>query len=350
MSPRLLGRVRSTISAARDQFPSRARIARSVLLAGLGMRSMGWPSAVPGEQHWYGVVRTFTAEELIDGQPRTTACAIAVVCDGDYSAFHFFSRPHEGTSGRRREATLGLVGVDAFEYLYKIVEGHERDIVVYLHQPHLRDLLRSAAPAFPQCTMRESLEDERLARLNGIAGTQIDMRVHRQQARLAGIPRKEHGRLMIATDASLRSRHRGAGIACVSEEGIAESAFRAHLGRIDVAELAAIDLALSTFCDGRALHILVDSRHALNYLQGTGKVRDRAIASLVDSIRGKSRSRSVTFEWVRAHNGQPLNETAHRLAVAARRCHTSNVPADTQQRIVSGILEDLTANSVDQTV
>ncbi|GGC63297.1 hypothetical protein IEU95_12150 [Hoyosella rhizosphaerae] len=343
MSP--LRRLRVAMSAAlptRYSFPSLDEV-REILWAGIGQhpsRGNNAPSHDPA-RHWYGVVRTFNSEELIGGKPEPVACAIAVISDGFYSAFQFFVRQQHDQTPKRREATLSLVGVDAFEYLYKTVEGHQRTLSVYVHQPQLRNLLLPSLNAFPQCAVDLDPVDARLAKLNAIAGTQIDLKVHRQQAELAGLPRKDTGRLVVATDASLRSRHRGAGIACVSDEGVAQSRFRAQIGRIDVAELAAIELALDTFNDGRSLHILVDSRDALSCLVATNRVVHHGIAAIVDRINMKRASRHVTFEWVRAHNGHPLNETAHRLAVAARRCYTSQVTPDTQQRIVSGILADL---------
>ncbi|AEF42775.1 RNase H family protein [Hoyosella subflava] len=289
---------------------------------------------------WYGVVRTFTSDQVTDTAVRTVSRAVAAVSDGTFVTLRHFARENPRGNGRDL-SSLGLAGVDAFEYLYKLVEGRPRTLHVYLHQEPLRDLFLPAVAAFPQSEIAVEADDPVLARLNQIAGHWVDGEVHRCQAQCAGVARSEPRRNVVATDASLRARHKGAGIACVSTDGVAQSRFRPNTGRVDVAELLAVELALDTFPANEPLHILMDSQTALGYVKNGSYLHDHAVIEVLARVDIKRSGRVVTFDWVRGHNGHPLNEAAHRLAVAARRCHTSHVSADARRRIISGILSDL---------
>lgn len=127
-------------------------------------------------------------------------------------------------------------------------------------------------------------------------------------------------------------------------------------GGIRAGELAAIRRGLQTTLNlhpilrkGRGnITVLTDSQAALELL---ARVRDDADLSGEDSdsieecrrINGTARGINLSFEWVRGHDGHPLNEMADRLAVLARRNRESNVDEVTHARMVAGIREDARA-------
>ncbi|MFD4184145.1 hypothetical protein [Rhodococcus sp. NPDC058514] len=57
------------------------------------------------------------------------------------------------------------------------------------------------------------------------------------------------------------------------------------------------------------------------------------------------RRRRVRFSWERGHAGHPLNEAAHRLAIAARRNHEFNVAASTRAAITDNIVAAVLTNA-----
>jgi ribonuclease HI len=93
------------------------------------------------------------------------------------------------------------------------------------------------------------------------------------------------------------------------------------------------------------LTVLTDSRAALDLLE---RVRAEADITGEDAdsvsecrrILGSARGISISFEWVRGHDGHPLNEIADRLAVLARRNREMDVDDFTHARMVAGVRED----------
>lgn len=124
-------------------------------------------------------------------------------------------------------------------------------------------------------------------------------------------------------------------------------------GGIRAGELAAIRRGLQATLnlhpvlrDGTGtLTVLTDSRAALDLLE-----RARADEALsgedTDSVHecrrilGSARGIDIRFEWVRGHDGHPLNEIADRLAVLARRNREMDVDDITSHRMVAGVRED----------
>ena len=49
---------------------------------------------------------------------------------------------------------------------------------------------------------------------------------------------------------------------------------------------------------------------------------------------------NISYEWVRGHNGHPLNELADRLAVLARRNREMGVDELTNARMIASIRQD----------
>lgn len=140
-------------------------------------------------------------------------------------------------------------------------------------------------------------------------------------------------RFVIATDASMRRFHPGAGIAAVSARGRHVGRFRSGTSSILVAELEAMALALESFPQRRIL-LLSDSKLAVEALtlglRGQWYSGPADAARVVARIIGKVGRRDIEVAWVKGHDGHPLNECADRLSRLYRRaatCDPSHVTA-----------------------
>lgn len=124
-------------------------------------------------------------------------------------------------------------------------------------------------------------------------------------------------------------------------------------GGIRAGELAAIRRGLQgtlnlhpVLRDGTgSLTVLSDSKSALDLLARVEADEDVSSED-TDSVQecrrilGSARGVDVHFEWVRGHDGHPLNEIADRLAVLARRNREMGVDDITSHRMLAGVRED----------
>lgn len=166
---------------------------------------------------------------------------------------------------------------------------------------------------------------------------------------VAGIERQCIQGLVLACDASARRNSGQMGVGWVlsypngANPLLGSGTVDVGSGGILVGELSAIRKGLQRTVSAHpllregfgSLKIISDSRNALDVIQrvreGAPAVRDskQAIAE-AGRICGLSRGASISFEWVRGHSGDPLNEMADRLAVMARR----NLECDTPDEAV----------------
>ncbi|MCI9888139.1 hypothetical protein JT358_06650 [Micrococcales bacterium 31B] len=154
--------------------------------------------------------------------------------------------------------------------------------------------------------------------------------------------------LRVATDASLQTGSHGVGIACVSENGRYRSSYLESANDILLGELHAIELALRTWENESALVIQTDSFTSVSRIRQArtcGLAASRGwsapVEAVVRDIVSLCEGRVVRIEWVRGHSGDPLNDTADRLAVARRRTQRSRLTMHEANRIYKGIIEDL---------
>ncbi|QOD05706.1 RNase H family protein [Pseudarthrobacter sp. BIM B-2242] len=124
-------------------------------------------------------------------------------------------------------------------------------------------------------------------------------------------------------------------------------------GGIRAGELAAIRRGLQATLnlhpvlrDGTgSLTVLSDSKSALDLLARVTADEDVS-GEDGDSVQecrrilGSARGADIRFEWVRGHDGHPLNEIADRLAVLARRNREMGVDDITGHRMLAGVRED----------
>lgn len=158
--------------------------------------------------------------------------------------------------------------------------------------------------------------------------------------------------LIAATDGSanrLNPSRRVTGYGWITSEG--------HHGRGTIkgdtliAEIAAMADLLTRIPLTRRIKVMVDSKAALRvidqYRRGTPPdqvpfhgfaTRMPYLCSLAADVH--ARRDRVTFEWVPAHSGHPLNEGADRLAVHARRAHDLKVAPDVAEATVHDIVAD----------
>lgn len=185
------------------------------------------------------------------------------------------------------------------------------------------------------------------------------------EAARAAINRIESGLtsgLVLACDASRgrRSDVNGCGWILAYRNGaqpvIGSTAKGSSAGGIRAGELAAIRCGLQETLDlhpslrtGKGdLTVLTDSKAALSLLE---KLRTSEWVSGEDfdsvaecqRILHMSHGVNVTFEWVRGHDGHPLNELADRLAVLGRRNKELEVDPQTRTKMLATIREDAKA-------
>ena len=237
------------------------------------------------------------------------------------------------------DADRSLVGLDAFAALYEQVRHASARL--HLSDAGLRRNLKSVAASFPAVEFVDTafgpfgvlLRHASDTIGEHVAGLLAADEQRREVARAALPP------LLVATDASKARKLRGAGLGCISETGSHRMRMALDARSILEGELLAIEMGIDRFRD-RDLRILTDSRLALAALDGRYHGRP-GVTAVVDRIDDAVRGRDVQFSWVRGHNGHPLNEAAHRLAVAARRCHEANVSPDVAAAIANDIATSL---------
>ncbi|WP_433610892.1 ribonuclease H family protein [Prescottella agglutinans] len=245
------------------------------------------------------------------------------------------------------DASYYGAGLDAFALLLEISVATSEPILLHVTDNTLRKEIGAVVDAFPSVTIvgvaRGAIMDLTLAALDVLDADDRERQAaaeERERARIAALPE-----LTVATDAS-KSRRRGVGVACVSEEGNRHQKMIPGIKTVVAGELLAIELAIDRFID-RRLHILTDSQAALQYLGVTHPdrplPRDGEATAVADRIRHSLIGREVRFSWVRGHNGHLLNETADRLAVAARRAYEAQIPTETRKSIADRIVEPLLA-------
>lgn len=149
--------------------------------------------------------------------------------------------------------------------------------------------------------------------------------------------------LVIGTDASMQRRQTVSGLGFATNRGRVLGCARTDDDILD-AEMHAIIFALGA-TSGRfgKVTVLTDNRWAVQAAEN-GAFPNRARANQLRTALADFRRRTgadVAVEWVRGHSGEPLNEAAHRAAVAARRCQQWRLPAEKARDVFNNISHDL---------
>lgn len=249
----------------------------------------------------------------------------------------------------REDGNRGLVAVDALEFVDAWAKKHQVPVLMTVRVEEIASWFRTHEASFSFLRSRDnSVRDAVIQLVDSIASSRLARPVGAglcpKERKLFGSdknpPQARAKALQVATDASVRKGKAGAGIGVMAENGQWRTKYCAELRNINVAELTAIECAVRAFRD-RPLEIVSDSRNAIALATGSKMSSSTRVARLVDSIRAASKGREVSYRWVPGHSGDPLNETADRLAVARRRNEDAQVDSATASRIYSNIVADL---------
>ncbi|MFC3961948.1 ribonuclease HI [Nocardia jiangsuensis] len=227
----------------------------------------------------------------------------------------------------------GAVTVDAFAHLQRIVVDRNLHAAVDIGDPAVREWF--AGQRHSHLTLATGAERSGVR----IAAEAALARHLEPESVAADVPAP----VVIATDASARAGRRGVGVAYVTACGRWRQAYLPDTSAVAVGELEAILLALSDH-PGRRVTVLTDSRSAIDWIEGRAVIRSQRVAKRVDAIR-RLRTDDVEIHWVKAHSGHLLNEAADRLAVAARRNVTAEVPTAVRESIARNIVDEMLTNS-----
>lgn len=154
--------------------------------------------------------------------------------------------------------------------------------------------------------------------------------------------------LLVATDGSVDRGHRGAGAGWVTSWG-AFGCSQVDTADILLAELEAIASALenvprvvtrvSVRSDSRSAIAIVVQVLQVGPTAGPIRIPARGHSAAI-RIAEAARRFQIRMDWVRAHQGDPMNETADRLAVLARRSIRAALTPDAVSAMANGIVED----------
>jgi ribonuclease HI len=232
---------------------------------------------------------------------------IAVLAITGHDGQVFTRRFKVGATGSAQSARL-----NALEFLtYRIGNTWYS---LYIDDTELRNNLNAHRRSFPtfELTPTPHAGSDREAN-HALNGTN-------KPAHIATTQGLDH--IIIATDASVAVNGTpGAGLGWAASDGTTGTRYMPGTGDIGWAELNAIHDALRASTNHHSVVILSDNQHAVALAAGhkEGKhPRDRDLAATIASLIA---GRDVTIQWVRAHTGHPLNETADTLATTARRTH-----------------------------
>ena len=159
----------------------------------------------------------------------------------------------------------------------------------------------------------------------------------------------------VYTDASMKRGNRTAGLGWVIKRGEGQSLagnriWNAPVADINLAEIKAVQCAVEAAveagtCDRIVVHS--DSRHAVAWLNGKesdGSTKDRMYAratkSVLDCVPEDAR---IDFKWVQGHSTNVGNDSADRMAVAARRINHARLRGVERERLTESIVGDIVA-------
>lgn len=283
--------------------------------------------------------------------PNTSMTHLAVI-------HHIPFNPHEG----ERYAVVGaalnneLIGVgliedleelhlqvlNLFEELYHRVCGEE--VLVYISDSTVRKMLMDAQASFPNtgfCTIIRGNHQQvwQLCQTAIWDHAQEYLQLYAEQND-AQLP------LVVATDASKGYRS-SVGLGYATSRGEVRGLAAEH-DNIGAAELHAARWAIAAVpAECSELTVLCDSREVVRVGSGRSKrvYPFQSEASLlrqeIELFQRRTNGGQVLFRWVRGHSGDPLNEAAHRAAMAARRCYEFKLSQEIANGFYGTITQDL---------
>jgi ribonuclease HI len=97
------------------------------------------------------------------------------------------------------------------------------------------------------------------------------------------------------------------------------------------------------FAGSVRFRIRSDSLMAIDLLhnpQSRARTKSTDARTIVHKIHELLSRSKVSYDWVKAHSGDPMNELADRLALVARRCSAANISSVERQRLLLQIADE----------
>lgn len=301
-------------------------------------------AAVPAKAEPVSAVAAILATPAREGAPARAEVALFTLDEAGQISL----AGRQVRSFSREDGNRGLVAVDALEFVDSWSKENRAHVLLrarvseisawFVENEAAFAFLRSEDASVPMSVVRlvERIAQSRASRPVGAGLCPAERDLYGKQK---STTTNSAAVLRVASDASLRKGRRGAGLGVVAENGRWQTKYCPEVGNINVAELAAINLAVTTF-RARPLEILTDSKTAIALATGAQSNSSPDVLRLVQSISRASQGRTITYTWVRGHSGIPLNETADRLAVARRRHQDAQVEREVSVRVYANIVED----------
>ena len=148
--------------------------------------------------------------------------------------------------------------------------------------------------------------------------------------------------ILAATDGAYHRRYGGGAYGWVTDTG-RHAYGKATANSSLEAELYAVLNLMTLTHTGSTLHILLDSKDAIEAVETGAVTRTRKTLPsttlvLLHHIKTHRARMTLELEWVKGHNGHPLNDVADRLARLARQSLIFGTPTDASNKIAEDIV------------
>lgn len=323
---------------------------------------------IRAETHKPSMVVSTLLHVIIEGN-----CVWALVHGMTRSWYRYPDEGSFNTDGMTNEQISRTVVLSALETL---ISANVGPVALYAESCALQEVLLGVEPMVPGLSVvtdEPSWAQKCIQEASGLITSWME-RADRQKRRDAHSKWLSMvGPVVVHVDASARVNRNVIGIGFAVTDDVMDDAgeklqrvysffsakgVAAHTGGSTLAELVAIKHATrhgmvltgEVKRNERGLKVVTDSLESVKLLTAlrTGKpvhhrvTKDQRECGL-KIIESLARIEDVTFEWVRGHDGDPLNEAADRLAVAARRNDEMDIPKEIATGMIAQIAADTRA-------
>ena len=257
---------------------------------------------------------------------------LAVSPQGGYSVSYQRGQLRIVQHGRAADGKIGSAALAGFTKAVELAAG--RDVLFAMYPNTAAHLVKEAVEMMPNMTMGYYRQGPHTELLNVLPRCQHELQASPES-------------LDVYTDASMGVRRlAGLGWVIVDDAGNTTAGCKAQMvpGGISMAELLAIKEGVKAALRmGQPERITVysDSQSAVAWMNDQ-VTRSSAAVSIAAKIRSKvPEGTTLTVEWVRGHAGNIGNESADRMALAARRMDEAHLTAEQAQRMKQNIVEDI---------